>query len=172
MDMTKTGCIVCDSLQKGSLDHNTMQLKAKKLNRVMGLSLGIFLAVGIIADSGSMVAYGTENSQYAAQTNDCGNGFLASGVYCANDLSTIQGDNNNVVNKRITPSSTQGSYGGSSLDNMMSASDETHDDEQDTGIPADEETDNGLSSNPSGSTEDPDERVFPCCDDMPISVAV
>lgn len=139
----------------------------------MSLSLGIFLAVGIIADSGSMVAYGTENSQYAAQTNDCGNGFLASGVYCANDLSTIQGDNNNVVNKRITPSSTQGAYGGSSLDNMISASDGTSGDEQDTGVPAGDETDNGLSSAPSGSTEGgPTERVFPCCDDMPISVNI
>ena len=177
--MIKSGRIICDSLQKRSQSLYSRELKVNKLTGIFGLSLGIFLAVGIIVDPGSMVAYGTEYSQYAAtQTNDCGNGFLSSGVNCANDLSTIQGDDNIVVSERITPSS-HGSYtdGGHSY-NMQSASKGTSDSDQETsdsdegaGIP--DETNAGGSDNQLGSAdEDPTSRVFPCCDDMPIAVNV
>lgn len=172
VDMTKSVCIICDSLQKRSQNHNSRPLKIKKLTGILGLSLGIFLAVGIIVGPGSMVAYGTEYSQYAAtQTNDCGNGFFASGVNCANDLSTIQGDNNIIVSESITPS-THGPYtdGGHSY-NMESAGKGTSDSNQGAEIP--DGTKNGDSGNPVGSAvEDPSLRVFPCCDEMPIAVNV
>lgn len=176
--MTKTGRVVCNSVETESWKNNLKKLKTNKFTGILGLSLSIFLVVGIMIDSGLMVAYGTQYSQYAAtQTNDCGNGFLASGVNCSNDLSTIQGDSNIVVNEGVTPSN-HGTYSdGGYSDRDKSAgisggAGENSDSEQGTD-PLDETVNGGVSENPStGSTNDPTRIVLPCCDEMPISFNV
>ncbi len=119
--------------------------------------------------NGNSEAYAKDYSQSSSQTEICGNGFLPSNVYCSNQESEVQGDDNVISNTAGQSSRDKTSpYDSINLN-------------EDSGTPttaSDGNTNNGLNTNENINEEDsssvgtltdedPALLVLPCCDEMP-----
>jgi hypothetical protein len=120
--------------------------------------------------NGNSEAYAKDYSQSSSQTEICGNGSLPSNVYCSNQESEVQGDDN-VISNTAGQSSQARTSPYDSIDlNKDSSSTPTR--------ASDGNTNNGLNTNENINEEDsssvgtltdedPALLVLPCCDEMP-----
>ena len=138
------------------------------------LSLCVLVAIGLTSDLGSMIVYGAEYSHVTTfAKNDCGNGFLATEINCANDQGTISGDHNVASSGGISPSgSASSAETNSDLDSVREQV--PSDDQNPTVDNNDSDTAPGVNdSQPPGNPAliyDPTAIVLPCCDEMPSTV--
>jgi hypothetical protein len=56
-----------------------------------------FVSIGITGDIGLTAVLAAKYSQRVSTTNNCGNGFLASGILCSNNQAAVQGNDNAVI---------------------------------------------------------------------------
>jgi hypothetical protein len=113
------------------------------------------VAIGLNSGLGSPVAYGAKYSHTGTSAvNDCGNGYLATEIYCTNHQSAIIGEHNHVaISSGITPQDAA-----STNAERPSSNDDQNSPDNGNQLPID------LSAD-----ADPTLVVFPCCDDMPVN---
>ena len=130
----------------------------------------MLLSIGLTTNFGSMIVYGEKYSYITTTaTNECGNGFFATEINCANDQSIIAGDHNlaniNSISHKGSSSSSYAEDRGALVEELSSDNQNppVDDDISDT-VP--NENNNQLTANPT-DTNDPSLLVLPCCDEMP-----
>lgn len=126
-----------------------------------------------ISSDQNLEVFAKEYSQTTSQTDQCGNGSLPLNIFCSNQDSQIQGDENVVT-------STQGqSIQPSDSHSLIGPDVEQHDNTvaPTTNSTSGTEVDNsnngngGVNNEFTSSNEDPTLMVLPCCDEMPGDTA-
>jgi hypothetical protein len=135
------------------LPHYCQHITNARLKAISVLSVCVLVAIGLNSGVESLVVFGAEYSHTSTSAvNDCGNGYLATEIYCTNHQSAIIGDNNKVaISSGITPQD-----GASTNVERTSSNDDQNSPDNGNQLPVD------LSV-----VADPTLVVFPCCDDMP-----
>jgi hypothetical protein len=137
------------------LPHYCQPIANARLKTISVLSVCVLVAIGLNFGLGSPVAFGAEYSHTSTSAvNYCGNGYLATEVYCTNHLSAIIGDNNKVA----TSSGITSQDGTSTNAERTSSNDDQNSPDSGNQLTVD------LSP-----VADPTLVVFPCCDDMPVN---
>lgn len=131
------------------------------------------LTLGLIAHTGSIDSYGAEYSQTISASNDCGNGYFATQIMCANDQSDIQGRGNIFIDtSHQTGISSSYAYDEEGSEDDESSSNGEQPLDGPNTPPGAGDNESQPPSQPTGevaATGDPTIQVFPCCDEMPIA---
>jgi hypothetical protein len=137
-----------------------------------------FVSIGITGDIGLTAVFAAKYSQSVSTTNNCGNGFLASGILCSNNQAAVQGSDN-VVTVDSQSRQADPSMNAETNNNADPSQDSQNPDQSFAAKPSDNgQGPTDYNTVPEGGSlppptnqltvvSDPTIRVFPCCDEMP-----
>jgi hypothetical protein len=149
-----------------------------RFSKIVLMILIGFVGIRIIGDIGLTAVFAAKDSHSVSTTNNCGNGFLASGISCSNNQAAVQGSDNVVTldsqSRQADPSVN------AETNNNADPSQESQNPDQSL---AEKPSDNGQGPTDDNAVPergsllapanqltvvgDPTIRVFPCCDEMP-----
>lgn len=117
----------------------------------------------------NLEVFAKEYSQTTSQTDQCGNGSLPLNIFCSNQDSQIQGDENVVTSTQgqsIQPSDSHSLIGPDAEQQGKTVAPTTNS-TSGTEVDNSNNDNGGVNNEFTSSNEDPTLMVFPCCDEMP-----
>jgi hypothetical protein len=122
-----------------------------------------------ISSDQNLEVFAKEYSQTTSQTDQCGNGSLPLNIFCSNQDSQIQGDENVVTSTQgqsIQPSDSH-SLIGPDVEQQDKTVAPTTNSTSGTEVDNSDNVNGHVNNEFTSSNEDPTLMVLPCCDEMP-----